>query len=205
MDFVDVFKKFEILGKALNFIISNSNSNYNPYHNLNHNITVTIFCYHIGNSEKIKSNEMKELLIAALFHDFNHSGGEKKDDVNINNAKKGIKNFFDENDIKDINLNTVYEILDATEFPYKIENSELNKQQKIIRDADLCQLFESTRLQTNYLGLQKETKIDFKQQLQNQKKFYAGIKFNTKAGKALFEKFKDNITEELEYLIKISE
>lgn len=202
MNFVKVFKKFDYLGEALSFIINNSDSIYSPYHSLNHNLTITVFSYYIGKSEKLKEKEMKELLIAAIFHDYNHTAGEQKDDVNIKNAKKGIKQFVDKNNI-DVDLDKVYEILDATEFPYKIDEDKLSTQQKIIRDADMTQLFEPTRLQSNYLGLQKEMKIDYKKQLDNQEKFYKVLKFRTKFAKELYKKYSKEINEELEYLIKI--
>ena len=202
MNFVEVFKKFDYLGEALSYIIKNSKSNFSPYHNLNHNLVVTVFSYYIGHSEKLSDKEMKELLIAAIFHDYNHTAGEQKDDVNIKNAKDGVKKFVEDNDV-DVDLDKIYEILGATEFPYKIEDDKLNTQQKIIRDADMTQLFEHARLQSNYLGLAKEMKIDYKKQLDGQGKFYKSLKFRTKFGKKLWEKLSKQINEELEYLISI--
>jgi len=202
MNFVKVFKKFDFLGEALNFIIKESKSNFSPYHNLNHNITVTVFSYYIGKIEKISSKEMKELLIAAIFHDFNHSAGESKDDINVKNAKKGIKEFIEKNKIV-VDLDAIDKILDATEFPYKVNEEDLNIQQKIIRDADLTQLFEPTRLQANFLGLQKEQKIEYKKQLENQEKFYKVLKFRTKLGKTLHKKFSKELNDELEYLMNL--
>jgi len=204
MNFVKVFKKFECLGKALSFIIENSKSLYSPYHNLNHNIIVTVFSYYIGKVEKLSDKEMKELLIAAIFHDYNHTAGEQKDDVNIKNAKEGVKEFLKESEL-DFDLEKINEILDATEFPYKIDDDKLSTQQKVIRDADMTQLFEPTRLQANYLGLQKESKIDYKKQLENQESFYKVLKFRTKLGKELYKEFSKEINEELEYLISLEE
>lgn len=203
MNFIKVFKKFDYLGAALNFVIKNSDSLYSPYHNLNHNITVTVFSYYLGISEKISEQEMKEVLTSAMLHDFGHTAGESKDDVNIKNAKKGIKKFVEESGI-DVDLDKIYEIVDATEFPYKIDDKDLTIQQKIIRDADMAQLFESNRLQSNYLGLQKEMKIDYNKQLENQKKFYKNLKFRTKLGKELFKAYSKEINEELEYLMDIN-
>lgn len=202
MNFVKVFKKFDYLGEALNYCINNSKSLYSPYHNLNHNIVVTNFCYYIGKSEKINKQEMQELLIAAIFHDFNHTAGEEKDDSNVRYAKDGVKKFVESSDIK-INLNNVNKIIDATEFPYKLKEEDLNIQQKIIRDADMCQLFDSNRLQSNYLGLQKETKATFKKQLEGQEGFFKVLKFRTKFAKEVYKKIYKEIFEELDYLKEI--
>ena len=203
MNFVENFKKFDYLGKALNFIIKNSDSNYSPYHNLNHNITVTNFAYYIGQSEGLKKEEMKELLIAAIFHDFNHTAGEKKDDTNIQNSKNGVKKFIEEKDV-DVDLEKVYDIINATEYPYTIDNDKLTKQQEIIRDADLMQLLEPTRLQANWLGLSKEVGVSFVEWLKAQKKFVSNCEFNTSLGKKLKERNWKKIEEELEYLTKIT-
>lgn len=200
MNFVKIFKKYDFLGQALSFIIKNSNSNYSPYHNLNHNIVVTVFAYHIGKSEGLSEKEMKELLISAIFHDYNHTAGESKDDVNIKNSKKGVKEFIEKNKIN-VDANKINDILDATEFPYKINDDNLTIQQKIIRDADLTQLFESSRIQSVYLGLQKELKATYNKQLENQQNFYKILKFRTKLGKELYKKLSSEINDEIEYLI----
>lgn len=202
MNFTKVFKKFDYLGDALSFIIENGSSIYSPYHNLNHNLAITIFSYYMGKSEKLNSDEMKELLIASIFHDYNHTAGESKDDTNIENAKKGLKKFITESNIK-VDLEKVNKIIDATEFPYKIDEKNLNIQQKIIRDADMAQVFESSRLQNNFLGLAKEMKVSYKKQLENQKNFYKNLKFSTKLGKELYKKFFKEIDEELMYLMSI--
>jgi HD superfamily phosphodiesterase len=188
MNFTKPFKKYDYLGIALKYIIDNSTSNYGPYHNLNHTVTVTRFAIHIGESEKLNEVEMKELLIAAIFHDYNHTLGDKKDDVNVRNAQNGVEEFVKTINI-DVNIDNVKNIIAATQFPYVIEESELNLQQQIMRDCDMCQLFESNRLQFNYLGLQKEIGIDFKSQLDSQESFYDSVKFRTNEGKRLWDKF----------------
>jgi hypothetical protein len=203
MNFVKVFEKYDFLGKALNYIIKNSSSLYAPYHNLNHNITVTVFAYYIGKSEKLNKKEMEELLLAAIFHDFNHTEGKEKDDVNIKKAKEGIRKFVEKEKIK-IDLDAVNKILDATQFPYIIDEKELNKQQQIIRDSDMTQMFDPTRFQHSVLGLQKEMGITYDKHLEGQEKFLKNLEFRTKLGKELKKKYWKEIMEELGYLIKIN-
>jgi len=202
MKFTKVFKKFDFLGKALNYIIHNSDSNYAPYHNLNHNVTITVMAFTLGKMEKISETEMKELLIAAIFHDFNHSAGKTKDGANIKKAKLGVEDFLEKEKIS-VDLKKVNEILEATEYPYVIKESDLTLQQQIIRDADFLQLSEPNRLQANILGMASETNNDVKKWLTIQKGFVSNCKFNTKSAKELKDIFWDEMVEELEYLIKI--
>lgn len=202
MKFIEIFKKYDFLGKALNYVIKNSDSLYAPYHNLNHNLTITLFCYYIGKSEKMNEKETKELLLAAIFHDFNHTQGKEKDDTNIKKAKEGVKKFIEENKI-DVDLQSINKILDATEFPYKIDDKNLNLQQAIIRDADMAQTFEPIRLQSNILGLAKEMNESYSKHLEGQKKFFENLKLRTKMGNELKKKYKKEIEDELDYLMKI--
>ncbi len=202
MIFHEIFKKEDYLGNALKYVIDNNEANLLPYHNLNHNIVVTSYCYYIAETMNINKNDKKHLLLSALFHDFNHSGGKEKDNVNVSLAKKGLEKYIKENKIN-IDINKCFEILDATQYPYIIEDDKLNNLQMIIRDADLCQLFENTRLYFNFYGLKTEMNIDFKDMLVGQKKFIDSIKFNTTFGKELFKQKKKLIMDELDYLIEI--
>ena len=97
----------------------------------------------------------------------------------------------------------VNEILEATEYPYVIKDSDLTLQQKIIRDADFMQLSEGIRLQANILGMAKESGNDVKKWLTIQKGFVTNCKFNTETAKKMKEVFWDEMLEELDYLIKI--
>lgn len=203
MNFADTFKEYDYLGKALKFIIDNSLSLHAPYHNLNHNMTITHYAIYCAEHENLNEEQKKELLIAAIFHDYNHSGGEASDNINIIHAKAGVIRFLNTYNIGDINKQNIFDIIDATEFPYKIDESKLNIQQKIIRDCDMLQLCEPVRLQFNYLGLAKEMGISFKQVLENQKKFYAVLKFRTKFAQAFYLQCEKDILNELEYLESI--
>lgn len=196
-----IIKSYPIIGDALEFIINTSDSNFNPYHNLNHNLTVMYFSYQLGISENLSKQEMTELLLAAIFHDYNHSGGKEKDDYNIKEAKKGVVNFISKYDVK-IDKNRIYRIIDATEFPYKIKDENLTLQQEIIRDADMLQLIEDNRIQTNIIGLQTELKRSYSEHLKLQKEFMENLKLRLKASKKLQDKFFPDIIEELNLLVK---
>jgi len=189
---IEIIDKYDYLQKAFKYILLNNKSNYNPYHDLNHLMTVLKYCHQGAIVEGVENKkEVRELLIAAIFHDANHSGGKKTDDLNIKNSKKIIKEFVESEEI-DVNLESVNKIIDATEYPYIIDNKHLNISQKIIRDADLMQIYEYNWIQQIIGGLSKELNMEFIDFIKPQRKFLDGIKFNTDWGKQLKkDKWKD--------------
>ncbi|MEK6828604.1 MAG: HD domain-containing protein [Nanoarchaeota archaeon] len=185
LEAIEIIDKFEYLQKAFKYILLNSKSNHNPYHDLNHLLTVMKYCYYGAIAEKIKDEkELRELLITAIFHDVNHSGGKKTDDINIKNSKKIIKEFVTSENI-DVDSDSMNEILDATQYPYVLEGKDLNLRQAIIRDADLMQVYEYNWIHQNINGLSSELKMDFIDFLKPQRKFLENAEFNTSWGKKL--------------------
>lgn len=185
LEAIEIVDKYDYLQKAFKYIILNSNSNDKPYHNLNHLLTVLKYCYLGALEETISSEkELRELLVSAIFHDVNHSGGKKTDDVNIKNSKKAIKEFVESQDI-DVNVESMNKILDATQYPYAIDSKDLDKRQAIIRDADLMQVFEYNWIHQNIAGLSSELNMNFLDFVKPQRKFLDSTEFNTKWGKKM--------------------
>lgn len=185
LEAIEIIDKHDYLKKAFKYILLYSKSNYNPYHDLNHLLTVMKYCYQGAMEEGIVDDkELRELLLAAIFHDTNHTAGKKTDDVNIKNSKKILKEFIVSENI-DADINSMNEILDSTQYPYTIEAKKLNKRQAIIRDADLMQVYEYNWIHQNISGLSKELNMDFIDFLKPQRKFLEGADFNTKWGKKL--------------------
>lgn len=199
---IEIIGKYDYLQKALKYIIENSSSNDLPYHNLNHLITVMKYCHEglvfIGAKDE---SIYKLLLVSALFHDVNHSGGKLSDDKNIELAKKSLIDFV-ESESMDIDLDDAFGILDATQYPYVIESSELTTLQSIIRDSDLMQIYEYNWLQQNILGLAKELNISIVDFLPGQKKFMDSAVFNTQYGIELKKLKWDSLINEYDILEK---
>jgi hypothetical protein len=144
----------------------------------------------------------EELLMAALFHDFNHSMGKEKDDVNVKDAKKGLRKFITDEKIN-LDIDFMEEIIDATQYPYVIDTKDLNIHQSIIRDCDLCQIYEYDWLKQNIFGLSVEMKIDVVDLLLGQRKFLEAINPITKYGKDLHKKRFNDVMDEFKTLEKI--
>ncbi len=200
LEAIEIIDKYDYLQKAFKYIILNGKSNDNPYHDLNHLLTVMKYCYYGAIAEKIKDEkELRELLLTAIFHDINHSGGKKTDDINIKNSKKIINDFVSSENI-DVDIEVMNEILNATQYPYVIDGKDLNLRQSIIRDADLMQVYEYNWVHQNISGLSSELKMDFIDFLKPQRKFLENAEFNTSWGKKLKKEKWDSVMRQFKML-----
>lgn len=197
---LDVFKYTELGTHAVN-----------PYHNPLHCYAVFEIAFNYFKEEPIKrSGKVKAyytLLLASLFHDYNHSGKsikEIKDIDNINKAILGLKDFkyqlklisdseliwaIDDFDVKTIVKDTI-SLIKTTEvqlidnrlvFP----NEPENYMAKCLRDADVTMAFSSLG---SYLikGLAKEMGVPYDKQFkENQINFISSIKLYTPTAERL--------------------
>lgn len=130
----------------------------NPYHNIRHMLHVFYLCYKAclfyGSLMVFNKRTRRHLLIAALFHDFDHSGVSGPDIINIRTAIEGLrlhilpedKPFCEE----------IEGLIKETEFPYKIPSEQLDLSAQILRDADLSQSLSVAWIQQVIFGLAKE-------------------------------------------------
>jgi hypothetical protein len=178
---LDIINKHPELQRGFTWIMKNSTSNNLPYHNFNHLLTVVKYTYGACKFYGLTNQEEKELLMAALFHDVNHSGGKSTDDINVKVAKETVTKFIEDNFLA-VDSTEVCRIIDATQYPYIIEPSDMDLKQQIIRDADLMQVFEYNWIQQNMMGLCEEMGITMDKMIPGQKQFLMGAQFNTNWG-----------------------
>src|SRR5437868_8488295 len=103
----------------------------NPYHNFRHMTHVTWLCYQACRfyRNELSARQMRGLLIAALFHDFNHPGhphtGEKDPDrINIPIAVAALRQYILPED-RDL-LPDIERSIEATHYPYKMATEDLD-------------------------------------------------------------------------------
>lgn len=186
--------------KAINYISQTSESNFLPYHGIDHLYTVYLWSDIIAEHSDLSENRT-ELLIAALFHDYNHSGGVLTDSENITNAIIGLKQFHLLH--PEFNLEYACYLIKCTEYPYKIEDNELDEYGQVIRDADMSYMFEAISTTKLYTGLRTEFKQDLKTFYKNQYNFLTSLKFYTKYASDLWENVYKNVRlKNLEDLMK---
>ena len=185
-----------IFYEAKTYILEN-NLVENDYHNNEHMINVfnnsMVLFNHYKDEYKLPPYHKLLLGLAALFHDFDHSGGRLKDSENIELALVALKEF-----LKTINKSDLYDdienIIIATEFPHL--DIDLDILQKIIRDADtMGGIIDGWKsVVTNLASEYNKTLVEF---IPSQIKFLDTVKFNTDYCNELLKNNKEKIIEEL--------
>ena len=131
------------------------------YHCIYHAICVALNAYEGAYHEKLSDSQTKSLVLASIFHDYDHSGGMLPDTANIIRAIKGLteaayedKTFGMELTIEEFTQSI--QILGITKYPY--EKTPATMMEKIIRDADLMKPYENdlVMLKNQYDGLHTE-------------------------------------------------
>lgn len=179
--YFEIIRKYN-LEKYFGILLKENTANDAPYHNMYHTLCVMYNSYQICISDyQLSNNEIRTILIAALFHDFGHSMGKLKDDENVKNAIKAFDYYSEEHNNEEIKS-----IIQATQYPYiDIQESIYTI---IIRDADMMQIFADNYFQQNIISLGVEFNKDTLGSLEMSLNFFKSIKFNTKYAIAMFEK-----------------
>ncbi len=163
----------------------------NPYHNLRHLMYVMCMVYEGGMfmkyHELFGKRNFRALLIAAMFHDYNHDGKMGNDEAEIERSIKNAKEYLLPVDHDLIEI--VSNFIRATQFLYV--ECEKNMGADIIRDADMSQLFDDEWLQQIIFGLSREMSITAVQMLQLQLKFVPAMVFHTQWAEEVFVPIKD--------------
>ena len=197
----------EIFYNAKTYILE-KNIVENDYHNNEHMINVfnnaMLLFDHYKDEYGLTTYDKLILGLAALFHDFNHSGGKLKDSENIELALAALKEFIDtitKSDMwynrKMVNMlvyNSIEKIITATEFPHL--DIDLDILQKIIRDADtMGGIIDGWQSVVKNLASEyNKTLVEF---IPTQIKFLNSVKFNTDYCNQLLKDNKDQIITEL--------
>lgn len=183
-------------------LINDATNIANPYHNLRHILHVFWECYNGAKYHRISSREMRNLLIAALFHDFNHSGklrGRDHEEVEV--AIMSLKNYLLPEEGRE--FEDIATLIKATQFPYVIPDEDLSVSAMILRDADMSQNFSPVWIQQCWLGLAEEMGVDPIKFLKMQPAFLKSIKFHSNWGKDEFNPRRAIHIQEIEEYIEI--
>jgi hypothetical protein len=179
-------------------IIFLSPSANNPYHNFRHTMYVLCLTYEGGKYAGINKDEMRALLIAALFHDFRHSGHMGNDKQEINRAIEWLRKYILPID-KHIKTD-VEDMIRATEWPHRTD-IVLTESMKILRDADLSMDLDDVWQQQIIFGLSQEMGISPIHQLRNQLDYLSNQTFQSDWGRKKFaSKVPESLAEVKEFL-----
>ena len=170
----------------LPYIDKNNNGKDNPYHN-NFHLKRVCQCVIKGcEYYELDLEKTKLLVISALFHDFNHSGGKfKNDDDNINLA---IEGFIEWSTLSEEKNQYIIDLIKSTRFPYVTKCENLSQDQMIIRDSDVLQgVFCPDYFDKIVFALADEIGVDRSKMLVGQKDFLKSTKFCTEWATELYE------------------
>ena len=105
-----------------------------PYHNNEHNFMLAVNAHSIGEQLGMEDDLLKHLLVAGMFHDYNHTGTTLPDSVNIQKALHFLHQNSQVFIEAGLSVPLLQVLIQATENP-PAENYTLPEQ--VMRDADL--------------------------------------------------------------------
>lgn len=192
-----MLSKYE-LKPIYDYVISTNPSNDLPYHNNNHIVRVCEFAIMGAEYYKLSENDIRLLIVACLFHDYNHTGSGANDDININNAITSLKEYMS-TDIKRYHLyftkeeiDKICNIIQSTRYPEIREPS--NRLEKIICDADILQgFFVDNYINDTVFKIADENNITHQQMINGQPNFLNSRKFHTKWASNLYATIQDKL------------
>ena len=168
------------LGHYFRVLFTQARNLRHPYHNFRHSLHVMWLCYDavIFYGGQVTKRDKRNLLIAAMFHDFDHSGQFGNDDLNIQRACRGLAKHIHPMD-RD-NREAIADLIKASETPLaKEREATLTASQQILRDADACQVLSVAWLQQVIFGLADEWGKPPLDVLRMQHKFLGNLRFLT--------------------------
>ena len=159
---------------------------WSPYHNPRHMLHVFFLYYQacIFYQGTMTRREMREGLIAALLHDFDHTGRTHNDRRNIVRALQGLHRYILESDRR--SLAKIEEWIECTEYPHIIPSADLDLGAQILRDADLAQGLSDAWIQQVIYGLAAEQKREPIEVLAAQTDFLKNLRFQTEWARSMF-------------------
>ena len=117
---------------------------FSPYHNNDHIYTVVYHSVAAATADGIAHEEMRLLVVAALFHDYAHSGGATDDAANIQRALAGLvvartKQAFT---VTESGMQQIVDAIHSTYFDGTKFPNPPHALGKYLRDADLCMVYD---------------------------------------------------------------
>lgn len=205
------------LSSALEYVRLHNQGVENAYHNTEHCFGVALLCIDLGTINGLDNNEMAGTVLAALFHDFDHTASNVPDSKNIFRAIAGLaayrKTLVEPKGMDWANFDYRFwlaqDCISITEFPFIHEPRNLCEQ--VIRDADLLYASTSINVLTVLGGLREEMEeitglqIPLRQFVEKNRLFLESAKFFTPAADAMFRAIKPALTQLLDAHVTNSE
>lgn len=163
-------------------VVMHAPNAYGLYHGSRHMLHVPWEAYDGGVQMGLDRRELRDLLIAGMMHDYNHTCKPNDDQVNIDRALQGLDMHALEEDRP--HLNNIRRYIMATKFPYGDEKFSQNH--LILRDADQSQTFSVAWIGSTLHGLGSELGLSYEEMLRLQVPYLEKLKFHTLWGQNKF-------------------
>ena len=212
----DILAGHALLSEGFKYVLAHNSSAMAPYHNTRHLMCVVKYVDYLLRAErKLGACECEDeldelsLLLAALFHDVDHSMGKLDDEANVQNAKAAFACFLDVTDTGDIREEWLWQrvcrLIDATQYPYAIPSAQLTYEQGVIRDADLMQAYDDDMFHHLTMGLSIELGTPLMKTLEGNIVFHSAVTPCTESGRAYRELALPALLREFSEYIKLLE
>lgn len=188
--FINVHQVYEgDLGYYFRLMLTKARNLYNLYHNARHMLHVVWLCYvaliyYVQKGMAIDLRTARNMLIAAIFHDWDHSGRTGRDDLELARAIGAMRQFLHPSD--QAWVDEIEAMMRGTQFPYVVDVKDLTLCGKILRDADKSQALTNAWIQQIALGLSQEMGITALAMLKGQEAFLSSIEFGSEWAKDRF-------------------
>lgn len=143
------------------YVLDNNTGAINTYHNNEHMMAVAVRSVELLHMETSAdkyefTNQEEILMVAGMFHDMNHSGGEEEDEVNISIALAALDQVGGTLDSRFYAgfTENVERVIQVTQYPFVLDPEYLDE--KIIRDADMLYSLEANGVRIIMEGLRSE-------------------------------------------------
>ncbi|MDD5165354.1 MAG: hypothetical protein PHG25_02340 [Candidatus Pacebacteria bacterium] len=169
-------------------VFNNARNLNHPYHNFRHIFHVLWLCHCACHHYKknLTKREIRNLLIADMFHDFDHSGRMGNDDLNIMLALRGLKKHLAPEDVG--HYDDIARLIMLTQYPYDPAlNDQVDLRGNIIRDADLSQALSVAWIQQVIFGLSAEWNMKPIEVFRQQIPFLRNLRFHTEWAQETFD------------------
>lgn len=202
------------------FLRSNQ-SNTLPYHNALHTMYIIEDAYEGALAEGLAPTKdhpiMKALILAAMYHDWGHTGGifrldpervksgntkASPDSINIRLAVEKVKGLLTEGFWPTgVSLDQVISSIKATQYPYDVPPEDLTPSGRILRDADILTSCRDSKVFLCLFGLSQELGVSMDLWPELNKRFVQSIEQSTDWGKRRWKACLPQILEEYDALI----
>ena len=212
MRYWEILEKLDLVPWWAEFVQTNR-SNRLPYHNLQHAMYMVEDAYEGALAEGLATTDthpiIKALIMAAIFHDYGHTGGVfhlaagspyPPDSENIAIAVAKVSSLLRSGFWPSgVSLDMVIASIKATEYPYTESPENITPSGRILRDADLLTSAKITFVPHVIYGLSEEMGYPLKTLAQGEKIFLMKVVMTTEWGRTHWAVELPRIIEELDF------